>query len=233
MTTLLGLLFALQTTALRPGAAGISRAETIQSQLAQGTASIVARRTLIEDGLAVTGQTMTEVPDSLRAQLYRVAFLRQKAALTTVAKDRDALLGEAERLYSHILQARLAPKSPAPSSSPDLSAAVFGEAFAETARRLTPMRGTLDFWPRPTMLFAVAPAYPPEAHAERKQIVVVEAIINNVGDVVNARLLRSAKGLDRPALEAVSLRTFTPPTFHGRAVAFLMVMTVAPTQPSS
>jgi TonB family protein len=226
ITLLLGLLFALQTSAVPPGADGIFRAQAIQSQLNDRGSSVSTRRKLIEDGLAATGQALAEVPDSVRAQLYHVAFLRQKAALTTVPTNRDISLAEAARRYRHVLQTRLAPRQPAPSSSPDLSAAVFGESFAETARRLSPMRGTPEFYPRPTTLFEVLPVYPPEERAERKQEVVVEAIINTVGDVVNARLLRSAKGLDRPALEAVSLRSFTPPIFHGRAVAFFMAMTV-------
>jgi hypothetical protein len=168
ITLLLGLLLALQRPALPPGAAGISRAEKIQWQLSDRSASIATRRRLVEDGLATTGQALAEDPDSLRAQLYRVAFLRQKAALTTVATDRDAIQAEAARLYTHIVQTRLAPRKPAPSSSPDLSAAVFGESFAETARLLTPMRGTLEFWPRPTTLFATPAVYPPDVHAERR-----------------------------------------------------------------
>jgi len=70
---LLGLLFALQRSALPPGAAAISRAETIQWQLSYRSA-IATRRKLVEDGLAATGQALAEVPDSLRARLYRVAF---------------------------------------------------------------------------------------------------------------------------------------------------------------
>src|SRR4051812_43365635 len=105
----------------------MSRAQTIQEQLTYHGPSVATRRKLIEDGIAATGQALEEVPDSPRAQLYRVAFLRQKAALTSIATSRGALLAEAGRLYAHILQIRLAPKQPAPPSSLDLSAAVFGE----------------------------------------------------------------------------------------------------------
>lgn len=174
-----------------------------------------------------TEQALAETPDSPRALLYRVAFLRQKAALVTNPTTRAASLSEAERLYARILEIRLAPKKPAPSTSSNLSAAVFGEAFSETAKRLTPTRESLAFWPRPTSRFAVDPIYPAEARAAEKQPVRLEVIIDASGDVVNARILRSDPGLERGAMDAVSLRSWTPPQFHERAVAFIMTVAVS------
>lgn len=181
---------------------------------------------MIEHRLAVTAEAMKHEPDSLRAKLYRVAFLRQKAALVRDAKERNVILTEADRLYAQVLQVRLAPITPAPPNSSSLSAAVFGEDFAETSTRLHPIANTLEFYPRPTMLFGMDPIYPRSERAQRAREVVVTLLINAAGDVVNARIVQSVPHLDRAVLEAVSVRTFTPPQFKGRLVACTMTVAV-------
>ena len=73
----------------------------------------------------------------------------------------------------------------------------------------------------------VKPAYPPEAQASRVQgVVIVEILIDPVGDVQDARVLRSIALLDEAALEAVRQWRFAPTYVDGVARSALMTVTV-------
>ena len=57
--------------------------------------------------------------------------------------------------------------------------------------------------------------------------VIIEAIIDERGNVTNARVLKGLPmGLDRSALEAVQKWKFKPATFQGRAVKVYYTLTV-------
>ena len=71
------------------------------------------------------------------------------------------------------------------------------------------------------------PVYPPIAQSARVQgAVVLEAVIDENGDVANARVLRSIPLLDAAALDAASRWQFTPTDVDGRTVAVVMTVTV-------
>jgi protein TonB len=73
----------------------------------------------------------------------------------------------------------------------------------------------------------VNPAYPPVAAAARVQgTVVLEATIDENGNVVNLRVLRSIPLLDGVALEAVRQWTYEPTLLNGRPVPILMSVSV-------
>jgi protein TonB len=57
-------------------------------------------------------------------------------------------------------------------------------------------------------------------------VVIVEAIIDAAGDVVEARVLRSIPLLDEAALEAVQQWRFTPTVVDGVPQAVVMTVTV-------
>ncbi len=71
------------------------------------------------------------------------------------------------------------------------------------------------------------PLYPPQARAAGVQgAVVVEVIINELGAVTDARVVRSVPLLDEAALAAVRKWRFEPSVVNGRAVPVRMNLTV-------
>ena len=79
----------------------------------------------------------------------------------------------------------------------------------------------------PQKLNEVSPVYPSiamQAHIEG--IVIIEATINESGNVVNARVLRSVPLLDQAAVEAVKQWRYTPSMLNGSPVPVIMTVTV-------
>lgn len=73
----------------------------------------------------------------------------------------------------------------------------------------------------PKAVTTPAPAYTPEARASRVQgVVIVRAIINKQGEVVDVKVLKGLPmGLDQSAVKAVRRWKFEPATVDGRPVA--------------
>lgn len=68
--------------------------------------------------------------------------------------------------------------------------------------------------------------YPPEARAAGIQgVVLVEIVIDESGDVSDAKVLRSIPMLDEPSLKAVGKWHFTPTVVNGQPVKVKMVVT--------
>jgi protein TonB len=79
----------------------------------------------------------------------------------------------------------------------------------------------------PRKIHDAAPVYPPIAIAAKSQgVVIIEAIINKEGDVVDARVLRSQPLLDQAALDAVRQWKFTPTLLNGIPVEVHMTVSV-------
>lgn len=100
------------------------------------------------------------------------------------------------------------------------------EAFDLAVARLQPVRvgGNLRM---PTKVKDVKPVYPVAAQTARVQgVVIVETLIDEAGNVANARVLRSIPPLDDAALESVSKWQFSPTEINGRPVAVLVTITV-------
>jgi protein TonB len=65
------------------------------------------------------------------------------------------------------------------------------------------------------------------AQAARVQgVVIIEALINSIGDVVHARVLRGQPLLDQAAIEAVQQWQFTPTVVKGVPTPVIMTVTV-------
>ena len=102
----------------------------------------------------------------------------------------------------------------------------FAEPFDQAMARLQPVRvgGNIQV---PTKVKDAKPVYPPIAQSARVQgVVIVEALIDESGNVSNARVIRSIPLLDMAAMEAVSRWQYTPTELNGRAVAVIMTVTV-------
>ena len=72
-----------------------------------------------------------------------------------------------------------------------------------------------------------APRYPDIARASRVEgMVILEVVIDDRGNVTDARVLRSVPLLDDAALEAVRRWKFKPARLNGESVPVVMTVTV-------
>jgi protein TonB len=79
----------------------------------------------------------------------------------------------------------------------------------------------------PAKVVHVAPQYPAAARAARVQgVVIVQATIDQLGNVESATILRSIPLLDQAALDAVRQWKFTPTLLNDVAVPVIMTVTV-------
>lgn len=79
----------------------------------------------------------------------------------------------------------------------------------------------------PKKIRHVAPVYPEVALQSRVQgVVILEAMIDGAGDIIDATILRSVPLLDQAALDAVRQWRFTPTLVNGAPVNVIMTVTV-------
>jgi protein TonB len=79
----------------------------------------------------------------------------------------------------------------------------------------------------PKKIVDVAPVYPPLAIAAQKEgVVIMEAMIDERGNVVRVRVLRSEPLLDAAAITAVERWRYTPTLLNNQPVPVLMTVTV-------
>ena len=80
----------------------------------------------------------------------------------------------------------------------------------------------------PTRVVYVAPVYPRLALDARKEgTVILQAVIDEMGNVREVKVLRSVQLLDDAAIQAVANWKFTPTLLNGTAVPVVMTVTVA------
>jgi protein TonB len=80
----------------------------------------------------------------------------------------------------------------------------------------------------PTRIVYVAPVYPRFALDARKEgTVILQAVIDETGNVREVKVLRSVQLLDDAAIQAVANWKFTPTLLNGTAVPVVMTVTVA------
>ena len=80
----------------------------------------------------------------------------------------------------------------------------------------------------PTKTKDVAPVYPEFARAGQiTGVVVIEAIIDETGKVVDTTVLRGVPMLNEAAVDAVTQWEFTPTLLNGAPVPILMTLTVS------
>jgi len=80
----------------------------------------------------------------------------------------------------------------------------------------------------PRRIHDVRPAYPPIAQQAKVQgVVIVEALIDAEGNIVDTRVLKSIPLLDSAALDAVQQWKYEPPLMNGAPQPVVMTVTVA------
>lgn len=191
-------------------------------------------RSHIRAGLAAEDKALGYSPDFVEALVYKNILLRMQANLESDPATKQALIAEADALRGRAMalnkagsatgsmafvprgeQAGAAPPPPPPPPPP-----------AETVDGVVPVRIGGELKP-PRKLVDVKPTYPVEAQAARIQgVVIIEAVINAVGTVVNTRVLRGVPMLDDAAVGAVSQWQFEPTLLNGVPVPVVMTVTV-------
>jgi TonB family protein len=193
-----------------------------------------SRLALIREGIAAEDLALAARPDYLEAMTYKNILLRMQANLTADPLEQQRLIAEADSLRNRVIDMQrqrtgtpqAAAGAPAPPAPPPPPFVGFPEAFEQTVARLQPIRvgGNVR---TPTKIKDVRPAYPPVAQQARVQgVVIIEAIIDDRGEIANARVLRSIPLLDDAALSAVSQWQFTPTLLNGAPVGVIMTVTV-------
>jgi len=195
----------------------------------RGDSSLDASRkqSYIRQGVEAEDRALALQPDYLEAVTYKSLLLRLQASGSTDPMEQRRLIEEADALRDRAItlqrqrQARSTPPAAAASG-----VAGFSEPFDQAMARLQPVRvgGGVR---TPTKVQDAKPVYPAIAQSARVQgVVIIEALIDEAGNVVNAHVLRSIPLLDAAALEAVSQWKFAPTDLNGRPVAVVMTVTV-------
>jgi TonB family protein len=187
----------------------------------------------IQKGIAAEDEALALQPNYLEALTYKNILLRMQANQTPDPVEQKRLVDEADVLRNRAIELqkhRQVEHQPYAQGGPPPPPAVpfpgFAEPFEQTMARLQPVRvgGNVR---TPTKIKDVRPAYPPEAQAARVQgVVILETVIDDQGNIANARVLRSIPLLDSAALTAVSQWQFTPTLLNGTPVGVIMTVTV-------
>jgi TonB family protein len=189
------------------------------------------KRSYVRQGLEAEDRALALQPDYVDAMATKNILLRLQANASTDPIEQKRLVDEAEALFNRALEIQRArdaqnPLRPAEPAAGGTPFAGFSEPFEQAVARLQPVRvgGNVR---TPAKVKDVKPVYPAIAQSGRVQgVVILEALIDEAGNVSNARILRSIPLLDSAALEAVSQWQFAPTDLNGRPAAVLMTVTV-------
>ena len=161
----------------------------------------------IRKAVTAEDQALTIRREYFPALVHKYQLLRMRATLTADPDEQKVLMAEARDILLRASQLEQKREAQSRTASPNTSPspfAGFAEPFEQTMARMGAVRIAGTIRP-PTKITDVKPIYPPEAQASRVQgVVIIEVIIDELGTIANARLLRSIPGLDEAALAAVS-----------------------------
>lgn len=186
------------------------------------------KRSYIMQGIEAENQALALNPEYVEALTYKNILLRLQANLTADPAEQARLIAEADELRNRVISMQRQRESQ-PSSTPRVEEPVFtgfDEPFDQAVVRLSPVRvgGNVR---TPAKTRDVKPRYPPDAMRKRVQgVVIMQALIDESGAVVNAQILQSEPMLAAAAMDAVRQWRFTPTELDGRRVPILMTVTV-------
>lgn len=184
----------------------------------------------IDSGIAATERALSYNADYVDALVYKNILLRQKATLESNPATRQALITEADALRNRAIELRkttgqdkmlFAPapgqQGPPPPPPPPPPGMFDGQAPVRVGGNIKPPVKTRD----------VKPIYPEDAQLAGVQgVVIIEATIDQYGNIAIARVLRGQPLLDQAALDAVRQWQFTPTVLNNVPVPVIMTVTV-------
>lgn len=165
------------------------------------------KRRYLEAGIAATDRALAVQPQFVDSLVYKNILLRMQAGMETDPAGRDQLLAEADALRGRAMELSKASDRPVGGGQ-------------------TPVRVGGSVKP-PTKTRNVPPVYPVEAmQAGVTGMVIIEVVIDTLGNVDSATVLRSIPLLDQAAVEAVKQWQFTPTLLNGVPVPVITTVTV-------
>jgi len=191
----------------------------------------VEKMSYIRQGIAATDRALSAEPNYAEAMVYKNLLLRLQASLEPDTTNRQSLLAEADTLRRRAMELRSAssPSAPIVRGPTGIATAPPSPAAADPTSLVdgqVPLRIGGNIAP-PAKIKDVRPLYPPDALAAGIEgVVIIEAVIDTMGNVKQARVLRSIPALDQAAMDAVSQWTFTPTLLNGAPVPVVMTTTV-------
>jgi TonB family protein len=202
--------------------------------------SIPERLVYVRQGVATADRALAVKPEFAEAMIYKSLLLRTQANLETDVSTQQQLLREADTVRNRALALRLSsapqaqsttgrtgntmPPPPPPPPPPPAPAGLAPGPGADAGVR--PLRVGGDIHP-PTKLKDVPAVYPAAAREAGVQgVVILEVVIDEMGNVSTAGVLRSVELLDQAALEAVRQWQFTPTLLNGLPVPVVMTVTI-------
>jgi eukaryotic-like serine/threonine-protein kinase len=157
---------------------------------------------------------------------------KEKAAASSPEPGNSAVIGPGDEVAKAAPQATAAASQAA--SAPAAAAVVAAKA-AETAASAPKVGTVLPFGPemtRPNLLAGSMPAYPREALiAGVEGTVVVRCTITTAGSLQNCRILKGLPFMDKPVLDAMATRRYSPVMLRGAPVAVEYVFTLRVVKP--
>jgi protein TonB len=185
------------------------------------------RQTILK-GIAAENRALALRPDYVEALVYKGLLLRLQAALSADRREIDALIKQADALRRRALELQTGrPPLPIDPNMPPLPPAAPRPAEFQAVidqHKAVRVGGDLRV---PTRTRDVPPVYPPIAQDSRVQgVVIIEAVIDETGRVVEARVLRSIPLLDQAALDAVKQWEYAPTQVNSVPTAVVMTVTV-------
>jgi TonB family protein len=190
------------------------------------------KRQTILKGIAAENRALAIRPDYVEALVYKGILLRLQAGLSADRREIDALIKQADALRSRALELQAGrppvpidptmPPPPPPPPPPAPPPAEFQAVIDQ--HKAVRVGGNLRV---PMRTRDVPPVYPPIAQVSRVQgVVIIEAVIDETGRVVEARVLRSIPLLDQAALDAVKQWEYAPTHVNNVPTAVVMTVTV-------
>jgi TonB family protein len=188
-------------------------------------------------GIEATDRALALDRDYVPSLVYKNIFLRMAANLSSDPAERERLLTQANELRDKAIALGgmgvsqpvdpAAPPPPPPPPPPGDSVMLFmPQSFSQHVNELNPVHIGNDI-KAPIKVRDVRPVYPPIARESRVQgVVIIEALLDESGSVVDARVLRSIPLLDQAALDAVKQWQFMPVLLNGAPHAAVMTVTV-------
>jgi TonB family protein len=185
----------------------------------------------IQSGIEATDRALAADDSYVDALTYKNILLRMKANMESDAGSKQALVAEADALRNRAMELQKARQSgrsdmafvpapgqpPPPPPPPPPAELVDGQAPIRVGGNIKPPMKVRD----------VKPVYPADAMAARvRGVVIIEATIDPLGNVINTRVMRGQPLLDQAAVEAVSQWQFAPTLLNGVAVPVIMTVTV-------
>jgi TonB family protein len=220
----------------------------------QETVPTAEKRRLILDGIAAEDRALALRPDFTPALTYKSILLRMQSALTDDVQEMNDLLKQADALRSrvialhasgqHVMEFSPAPASPSrpparavqgieirpegvpppPPPAPQPTAGWVEYRTLVDQYKAVRIGGGIS---APAKIRDVKPVYPPIAQVSRIQgVVIIEALIDEGGRVIEGRVLRSIPLLDQAALDAVKQWEYEPTRLNGVPTAVVMTVTV-------